>query len=121
MRNRKPRLRLLPRRRSTRRISPTRFRRSGRWTVPPGNGAACWVDLRFGAVSACAYVKMLGSETERDGRRSVFSRRPIATARAIALRVVDLLVFELRGEHCEGGDASAATFRNCLEDRLQDS
>ena len=25
------------------------------------------------------------------------------------------------GEHCEGSDTSAATFRNCLEDRLQDS
>ena len=25
------------------------------------------------------------------------------------------------GEHCEGSDTSAATFRDCLEDRLQDS
>ena len=25
------------------------------------------------------------------------------------------------GEHCEGSDTSAATFRNCPEDRLQDS
>ena len=25
------------------------------------------------------------------------------------------------GEHCEGSDTSAATFRDCLKDRLQDS
>src|SRR5262245_32164721 len=64
---------------------------------------------------------MFGSETALQERRSVFFRRPIATARAIALRVVDLLVFEVAGEHWESSDTSAATFRDCLEDRLQDS
>ena len=39
---------------------------------------------------------------------------------AIALRVVDLLVFEFAGEHCEGSDTSAVTLSNCLEDGLQD-
>ena len=61
---------------------------------------------------------------ERDSaaeRRSVFFRRPIATAWVIALRVVDLLVFELAGEHCEGSDTFAVTFSNRLEDGLQDS
>src|SRR5215813_14603027 len=41
-------------------------------------------------------VKTLGSETAQEERRSIFSRRPISTAWAIALRVVDLLVFESR-------------------------
>ena len=36
----------------------------------------------------------------KDGRRFRLSSRP--------------------SEHCEGSDTSAATFRNCLEDRLQD-
>ena len=39
--------------------------------------------------------------------RLVFSRRPIATAWAMALRVVGLLVFDT-GEHREGSDTSAA-------------
>ena len=39
---------------------------------------------------------MLGSETAHWERRSVFFRRPIATAWVTALRVVDLLVFESR-------------------------
>src|SRR5262245_6579626 len=39
---------------------------------------------------------MLGSETAQEERRSIFSTRPISTARLIALRVVDLLVFESR-------------------------
>ena len=37
-----------------------------------------------------------------------------------ALRVVDLLVFEFAGEHCQSSDTFAATFRNCFEDRLQE-
>ena len=64
---------------------------------------------------------MLGSETAHWERRSVFFRRPIATAWVIALRVVDLLVFEFAGEPCEGSDTSAATFSDPLEDGLQDS
>jgi len=64
---------------------------------------------------------MLGSETAQEERRSIFSRRPISTARVIALRVVDLLVFELRASICESSDPSAAAFRNRLEDSLQDS
>ena len=78
-------------------------------------------------ISASRSPGCLGSETAQQHetaqqqRRSVFSRRPTATAWPIALRVVDLLVFELAGEHCQGSDTSAATFRACLEDRLQDS
>ena len=64
---------------------------------------------------------MLGSETAQEKRRSIFSRRPMSTARVIALRVVDLLVFESRASIARGSDTSAATFRNCLEDCLQDS
>ena len=63
---------------------------------------------------------MLGSETAQSERRSVFFRRPIATAWAIALRVVDLLVFEFAGEPCEGSDTFAVTFSNPLEDGLQE-
>jgi len=63
---------------------------------------------------------MLGSETAQEERRSIFSRRPISTARVIALRVVDLLVFESRAS-IASSDTSAATFRNRLEDSLQDS
>jgi hypothetical protein len=64
---------------------------------------------------------MIGSDTAQQQRRSVFLRRPIATARAIALRVVDLLVFDSRASVSRVATPLPATFRNRLEDNLQES
>src|SRR5262249_46120431 len=65
--------------------------------VAPTPGRVHWSTMFVGLDGPLlGPVKTLGSETAQEERRSIFSRRPISTARVIALRVVDLLVFESR-------------------------
>ena len=62
----------------------------------------------------------MGSETAQSERRSVFSRRPIASARAIALRVVALLVFDSRASIARVATHLPSPSAIALKDGLQD-
>jgi hypothetical protein len=71
---------------------PIRLRNSGARSRPDASNGTHARDGHH----CFPYVRMLGSETARQERRSVFSKSPIATAWVIALRAVVLLVFESR-------------------------